>query len=62
MPGIAEFLAEGSDKLIIAELPDGDAMITVANNVTGERRSITMRRSNALKAAHVLAFVARDER
>jgi hypothetical protein len=62
MPGIAEFLAEGSEKLIIAELPDGDAMFTVTNCITGERWSITMRRSNALAAAHVLAFVAREER
>jgi hypothetical protein len=43
MPGIAEFLAEGSNKLIVAELPDGSVMLTVANTITHERHSITMR-------------------
>jgi hypothetical protein len=62
MPGRAEFMADGADKMIIAELPDGDAIITLANCITGERRSITMRRTTALEAAHTLAFVAREVR
>jgi hypothetical protein len=35
MPGIAEFLAEGPDKLIIAELPDGHVMLTMVNTING---------------------------
>ena len=39
MPGIAEFLAESSEKLIIAELPDGHVMLTHVNTIDGERQS-----------------------
>jgi hypothetical protein len=41
LPGIAEFLAEGSDKLIVAELPDGHVMLTMVNTITHERHSIS---------------------
>jgi hypothetical protein len=52
MPGIAEFLAEGSDKLIVAELHDGDVMLTMVNTITHERHSITMRRTAAHDAGN----------
>ena len=41
MPGVAEFLAEGPEKLIVAELPDGHVMLTMVNTITHERHSIT---------------------
>jgi hypothetical protein len=62
MPGIAEFLAEGSDKLIIAELPDGHVMLTAANTITGERHSITLWRPDAHAAGLTLRFAARSVR
>ena len=52
MPGIAEFLAEGSNKLIVAELPDGSVMLTMVNTITHERHSITMRRTAAHDAGN----------
>ena len=52
MPGIAEFLADGSDKLIIAELPDGSVMLTMVNTIMSERRSITMPRTEAHAAGN----------
>jgi hypothetical protein len=62
MPGIAEFLAEGPEKLIIAELPDGDVMLTMVNTITSERHSITMRRTEAHAAALILRFATRSLR
>jgi hypothetical protein len=62
MPGIAEFLAEGSGKLIIAELPDGNGMITVANTITGERHSLTMPRREAHAASFTLRVASRSVR
>ena len=62
MPGIAEFLAEGPDKLIIAELPDGHVMLTMVNTITHERHSITMRRTEAHVAGTTLRFAARSVR
>jgi hypothetical protein len=61
MPGIAEFLAEGPEKLII-ELPEGDVMLTIVNTITHERHSITMRRTEAHAAALILRFAARSLR
>jgi hypothetical protein len=52
MPGIAEFLAEGSNKLIVAELPDGSVMLTMVNTIMSERRSITMPRTEAHAAGN----------
>ena len=60
--GIAEFLAERSDKLIIAELPDGRVMLTMVNTITGERHSIIMRRTEAHVAGTTLRFAARSVR
>jgi hypothetical protein len=62
MPGTTEFLAEGPDKLIIAELPDGHVMLTMVNTITHERHSITMRRSEAHAAGLTLRFAARSVR
>jgi hypothetical protein len=61
MPAIDEFLGHSRDKLIIAELPDGNVMITVAN-VTGDRLSVTISRSTAQVASHTLRFASRDLR
>ena len=62
MLGIAEFLAEGSDKLIVAELPDGHVMLTMVNTITHERHSITMRRTEAHAAGLTIRFAARSVR
>jgi predicted transcriptional regulator len=62
MPGIAEFLAEGPDKLIVAELPDGSVMLTMANTITHERHAITMPRTEAHAAGLTLRFAARSFR
>jgi hypothetical protein len=62
MPGIAEFLAEGPEKLIIAELPDGAVMLTIADTITHERHSITMRRTEAHAAGLTIRFAARSIR
>jgi hypothetical protein len=62
MPGVAEFLAEPSDKLIIAELPDGHVMLTMVNTITHERHSITMPRREAHAAGLTLRFAARSAR
>jgi hypothetical protein len=62
MPGIKEFLGDASDKLIIAELPDGHVMVPVANTITGERRSVTISRPTARVASHTLRFASRDLR
>jgi len=43
MPGIAEFRGLGTEKLIIAELPDGHVMLTQVDMISGERFSITLR-------------------
>jgi hypothetical protein len=63
-PGIAEFLAEGGvpETLIIAELPEGDVMLTIVNTITHERHSLTLRRTEAHAAALVLRFAARSFR
>jgi hypothetical protein len=54
MPGIAEFLAEGPYKLIVAEMPDGSVMLTQVDTIRGERHSITLSPRTALqdRAAH----------
>jgi hypothetical protein len=62
MPGIAEFLAEGPEKLIIAELPEGDVMLTIVNTITHERHSLALRRTEAHAAALILRFAARSFR
>jgi hypothetical protein len=55
MPGIAEYRALGEPtKLIIAELPRGEVMLTVWNTITGERQSITLPRTEAHAASHTL--------
>jgi hypothetical protein len=59
MPGIAEFIAHGHDRLIIAELPDGHVMLTIVNAITSERHSITMPRTEAHAAGYTLRFAAR---
>jgi hypothetical protein len=62
MPGIAEFLAEGPYKLIVAELPANAVMLTQVNTITGERHSITLSRSEAHAASHTLRFASRSVR
>jgi hypothetical protein len=62
MPGIAEFLAEGLHKLIIAETPDGHVMLTMVNTITHERHSITLPRTEAHTAGNTLRLAARSVR
>jgi hypothetical protein len=63
MPGIAEYLAlQEPSKLIIAELPDGNVMLTVCNTITGERLSTTLSRSTAHAASYDLRFASRSVR
>jgi hypothetical protein len=62
MPGIAEFLAEGPEQLIIAELGNGDVLLTIVNTITHERHSITMRHTEAHAAGLILRFAARSLR
>jgi hypothetical protein len=62
MPGFAEFLADSPNKLIIAELPDGHVMVAMVNEITSERHSITMPRTEAHAAGNTLRFAARSVR
>ena len=62
MPGIAEFLADGPYKLIIAELPDGHVMLTIADTINGERWSVTLWCTEAHAAGNTLRFAARSVR
>jgi len=62
MPGFAEFLADSPNKLIIAELPDGHVMVAMVNEITSERHSIAMPRTEAHAAGNTLRFAARSVR
>jgi len=62
MPGIAEFRGLGTEKLIIAELPDGHVMLTQVDMISGERFSITLPRHEAYVASFTLRNMARSLR
>jgi hypothetical protein len=59
MLDIAEFLGEESQKLTVAELPDGCVM---TNAITHECRSMILPRRAAQRAANTLRSVSRDPR
>ena len=62
MSGIEEFRADGSFKLIVAELPGGDLGLTQVDEISGQRFSITMKREVGEQVAHCIRFVTRPGR
>ena len=57
--GITEFRANDNNTLIIAELPDGWAvMLTIVNRISGERHSITLPIGAAHDAGRTLCSTA----